>query len=1466
MEFAVLGEVRASRAGQPIALGGPQQRRLLAVLLANTPRSVALERIIEVMWDDSPPDGARRTTMSYISRLRGALGPDRVDLVDTGYRLVVADSEVDADRFERLVEQSRVAPPTEAITLLDQALGLWQGPCFGEFSVSWWAIPMASRLEEMRLSAEEERIDVLLAIDRIEQATAQLELLTAAHPLRPGFTERLMRASAIAGREAEALRAMSTYRRHLAEETGLDPPAALVELERLILSQEYQDHELAARPPVRGYRLGDCLGSGAHGVVYRSVQPGVGRSVAVKIVKPEFADNPEFIDRFEREAQLITRLEHPHIVPLYDFWREPGGAFLVFRLLTGGTLKEALERDGPWSVAQVVRLMEEIGGALSTAHNVGVVHRDVKPSNILLDGAGHAYLSDFGIATLGIDDAHGEAAVYPSPYSPPELNRGTAWTPRSDQYSFALVLDEVLTGSSDHGHVAPAGNALTGVIADLVAVIERATDADPARRFASIDEMLLACRSVLAPELAPIDATLSRRQVINPYVGLRPFDEADAWTFYARGELVAALVEHVTRDRFVAVVGASGSGKSSILHAGLVPTLRRQDRPVVTMVPGTAPQDRLHLALAGVARNEVAGATLTEMVSSVSTQAEEPLVLIIDQFEELWTVTDAAARREFIADLRALIESDVNCSVVIALRADFYDRPLATSELGELMAVHTFAVRPMNALELREAIVGPAAAAGVLLEAGLDTELVADIVDQPASLPLLQFTLRDLFDRRRKDVITLDAYHELGGVVGAVASRAEQLYETLDAVDADLARHVFLRLIVTGAATTTRVGVHDAVSSLRASAPLLDLFVEHRLITTDIDPATREPTYALAHESLISSWPRLGAWLADGRNDRRIVQQLSAAAAAWDDRGRQDADLYRGGRLDAAEEAAGTATGAVTALEHEFLTASRASVNLAIDADDRRRRRLRRRLVATSVALVIASLAGAIALAQRREARDQADAASVARLVALSQSLTASKRDVAALVALEASMRAPGAATDGAMMSALYSEPSFLGDLRPPFAVQQIDIGRDGRTLWGTPASLGDPVIRIDLEGTSSTTFEVPGQGELAVTSLEPVDDQRILVVLDDYAGGDAGKRLHLVDIETSTPLASVQLDKLIVDMQVSPSGDQVAVTTVGDSNTAASVVVFDLPDLDLVAAVEQPGPIELLNGQSWYSFSTWIDDDSIAVGSTSGRIMIWQPESGDVVKRINDPPAPGVGQVANRLVLSPDGSTLVAADHFADGSHGDGLMAFDLATGAAQWDRSRAANPMFAIDGDKQVVYAQEAGPGSSRLFSFDLATGQRLERILDGQHGSACSVAVAPDMSRLVLASCNDTSISTWALNGTTPAGPSSCRPRMADRLEHVGVRRIPSCALRPGRQHGRSRCRVGRTAARPAGARLRRLVLVPRRWAHAQRAPGRRRDHRVGSQSHRNRADHRSDTGLTGRHRLDKGRRHRRRRRCL
>ena len=152
---------------------------------------------------------------------------------------------------------------------------------------------------------------------------------------------------------------------------------------------------------MRGYVLGDVLGEGAFGTVYRSTQPGVGREVAIKVIRAEFADDPAFVRRFEAEAQLVAHLEHPHIVPLYDFWREPGGAYLVFRLLRGGTAEQRARRDGPWELDRVNRLVTEIGGALVAAHAAGVVHRDVKPANVLFDEAGNAYLADFGIAAVG---------------------------------------------------------------------------------------------------------------------------------------------------------------------------------------------------------------------------------------------------------------------------------------------------------------------------------------------------------------------------------------------------------------------------------------------------------------------------------------------------------------------------------------------------------------------------------------------------------------------------------------------------------------------------------------------------------------------------------------------------------------------------------------------------------------------------------------------------------------------------------------------------------------------------------------------------------------------------------------------------------------------------------------------------------------------------------------------------------
>ncbi len=201
---------------------------------------------------------------------------------------------------------------------------------------------------------------------------------------------------------------------------------------------------------VKGFQLGELIGSGGFGVVYRAVQPSVQRDVAVKIILPRFANHPTFIRRFEAEAHLVARLEHPHIVPLYDYWREPNAAYLIMRLLRGGGLNTVLA-GGPLPLEVVRRIGHQVGQALAAAHAQGVLHQDIKPANILLDDLQNGYLADFGIAK-NLSFAEGSSlteknTLISSPaYISPEQIRDEPVRPSSDIYCFGLLLYEMLTG------------------------------------------------------------------------------------------------------------------------------------------------------------------------------------------------------------------------------------------------------------------------------------------------------------------------------------------------------------------------------------------------------------------------------------------------------------------------------------------------------------------------------------------------------------------------------------------------------------------------------------------------------------------------------------------------------------------------------------------------------------------------------------------------------------------------------------------------------------------------------------------------------------------------------------------------------------------------------------------------------------------------------------------------------------
>jgi len=273
---------------------------------------------------------------------------------------------------------------------------------------------------------------------------------------------------------------------------------------------------------LKGYEFREQAGAGGYGAVYRALQPAIGREVAIKVILPQHANQPDFVRRFEVEAQFVARLEHPHIVPLYDYWRDPTGAYLVMRWLRN-SLRKALERRS-FNLGETAQLLDQIASALMLAHREGIVHRDIKPANILLDEDNNAYLADFGIAMDVYKRAELAARGASMPlesaeYLSPEEIRGEEITPRSDLYSLGYVLYEMLTGdkafpdattSSDYlqRHLQSALPMMriqhSHIPAAVDEVLQTATAKDPTHRYTTAQRMAAAFRAALPVSLPRI--------------------------------------------------------------------------------------------------------------------------------------------------------------------------------------------------------------------------------------------------------------------------------------------------------------------------------------------------------------------------------------------------------------------------------------------------------------------------------------------------------------------------------------------------------------------------------------------------------------------------------------------------------------------------------------------------------------------------------------------------------------------------------------------------------------------------------------------------------------------------------------------------------------------------------------------------------------------------------------------------
>ncbi len=402
MQFRVLGPLEVDAGEGPIPLGGPKQRAVLANLLVRANQVVPAETLIDEVWGEEPPEKARNTLQTYVSNLRKTLGDERLVGRPPGYVLRLDPFELDASRFDTLVRDAKKALPIDphvAVTTLDDALALWRGPALADLADRSSLLAEAARLDDLRLEAQEDRVEGLLAGGDQGRAIGELETLAMRHPLRENLWGLLMLAFYREGRQAEALGAFQRAREILADELGIDPSPELARLHERILKQ---DPGLDLRgEPLRGYRLLEKIDDGLTGSIFRAIQPHVGRDVAIKLFHERIADDPAFVRRFDPEAQAVAGLEHPHIVPIYDYWREPGRAYVVSRYLRGGSLRGLGERGESLDRDRALRIIEQVASGIAFAHRQGIGHGAVEPSDILFDPEGNAYLGGFPIGVGG---------------------------------------------------------------------------------------------------------------------------------------------------------------------------------------------------------------------------------------------------------------------------------------------------------------------------------------------------------------------------------------------------------------------------------------------------------------------------------------------------------------------------------------------------------------------------------------------------------------------------------------------------------------------------------------------------------------------------------------------------------------------------------------------------------------------------------------------------------------------------------------------------------------------------------------------------------------------------------------------------------------------------------------------------------------------------------------------------------